>query len=72
MSTPDLSLSHARDLVALITQDDDGRHVPELLELLNGICDPHNTVACQIRKDLWVSTDKGNECFEKDMKEWIA
>jgi hypothetical protein len=56
MQTSQMSLSHARNLVAQITHDDDGEHAAELLELIHGIADPESVVGLEVQKDLYRMT----------------
>jgi len=58
MVTLTLTPSHARDLVAQITQDDDGAHVDELIELIDGIAEPENEAAVEAKKYLKSLGDK--------------
>jgi hypothetical protein len=56
MAEPSLSVTRARELVAEITQGDDGAHAQELLELLVGTADPNNIVAMEVEKQLYSLT----------------
>jgi len=56
MSVPDLTVSHARELVTQITQGDDGAHAEQLLELIHGIADPDSIVAMEVEKQLYSLT----------------
>lgn len=53
---PDLSVAHARELVAEITRADDGAHAVQLLELIHSIADPDNIVAIEVEKQLYSLT----------------
>jgi hypothetical protein len=58
-----LTSAHARELIERIIVDDDGAHAPELLELLNGITDPDNTVALEVKRYLFTFTPEFEASF---------
>ena len=59
-------------LVERITQADDGAHVVELLELINGVADPANVVAVEVTKRLYSMTPDFESHFEAYMKKLKA
>lgn len=67
MSTPDLTVSRAHELLNRITQDDDGAHVNELLELVWGVADPKSIVAMEVTRHLYSLTPD----FQKHMKVYL-
>ena len=56
MTKPGLSVTRAHELVAEITEENDGAHVDQLLELFHGTSDPNNIVAIEVEKQLYSLT----------------
>lgn len=68
MSSPELTIIHAHELIALITKDDDGAHASELLELVCGVADPKSVIAIEVEKHLYSLTPD----FQDHFKEYLA
>lgn len=63
MSTSHMNPSHARNLVAQITQDDDGAHAQPLLELINGLADPEDLAGLEVKRMLYTMTEDFEQHF---------
>lgn len=63
-----LTRERAREILEELTVENDGQYAPALLELVNGIYDPSNGIALEVRKDLYLMTDR---CVE-DMEAFLA
>lgn len=59
-----LTVIRARDIVAAITQEDDGAHATELFELINGLADGDNVVAEEVMRFLYTKTSDFEEHFQ--------
>lgn len=67
MSTPDGTVSRIHQLLNGITQDDDGAHVNELLQLVDIVADPKSIMAMEAKRHLYSLTPD----FQKHMTTYL-
>lgn len=60
-----LSVERANQLLDSLVSDNDGKHAPELLELVNGLAPPDNIIAIEVKKRLYMLTDDFESSFER-------
>lgn len=70
--TPQISMSHARNMLQRVTRDDDGAHAEELVRLLHGLTDSENCVAVQMKKELYMLTADFDAHFQAFLSSGVA
>lgn len=68
MSSVEFTLDHAQALVNRITQDDDGAHANDLLQLIHAIADPNSVIAIEVEKYLYSMTPD----FQSHFRAYLA
>lgn len=60
-----LTIERAMELLDFLVSDNDGKHAPELLELIHGLSSPDNFVALEVKKRLYSMTGDFESSFER-------
>ena len=64
-----LTLTRGIQIIEILLDDNDGKHAPEIIELVRGLAPPESFIAHELEKRAYARTREFDSAFEKYLKE---